>query len=120
MQAPKPKDVLPLAQEITRLETQLADAKRRWNLLFGIEQAERKPRASSVDGITARIATFIVTHPDQDHTISSVAAALSEPELQVGRTLYRLAQTGKIENPSRGKYRAQIQPVGSKEEVLNF
>lgn len=107
MVAPKPKDVLPLAQEITRLEGQLAEAKRKWNLLFGIEQVERKSRASSIEGITAKVLDFVLTHTDQDHSISSVAEAVSEPELQVGRTLYRLSRTGKITNPSRGMYRTK-------------
>jgi hypothetical protein len=109
MQAPKPKDVLPLAQEITRLETQLADAKRRWNLLFGISEPEKRRRAASVDGVSAKAVAFLERIPASEYTISAVAEEIGEKEIQVGRALYRLARNGTIVNPSRGRYKAKEQ-----------
>jgi hypothetical protein len=105
--APKPKDVLPLAQEITRLEAQLTEAKRKWNLLFGVVETEKKTRSSSPDGLTAKIVNYIAESAGTISTIHAVAQVVQEDELAVGRTLYRLAKAGKIDNPGRGKYCAK-------------
>ncbi len=104
MVAPKPKDVLPLAQEITRLEGQLAEAKRKWNLMFGITEPEKKTRALAPDGLTAKILVYIDESAGTQSTIPATAQAVSEDELVVGRALYRLAKAGKIANPARGVY----------------
>lgn len=101
---PKPKDVLPLAQEITELEKKLADAKRRWNTLFGIEETPRRGRQSSADTLASKVQTFIDDNEGGDFTISAVAKAVGGDEMAVGRSLYRLARLGKINNPARGKY----------------
>jgi len=106
MAVPTPQDVIPLAQEITRLEAQLADAKRRWNLLFGSNEGEKKPRPASALSLTGRILNFINEHHSVQYSINTVAQALEESELPVGRSLYRLAMTGKISNPRRGIYTA--------------
>jgi len=115
MVAPKPKDVLPLAQEITRLEGQLADAKRKWNLMFGITEPEKKTRALSPDGLTAKILQYIEGSIGVQSTITATAQAVSEDELAVGRALYRLARAGKIANPARGVYTSLLTP--KEEEV---
>ena len=112
MTAPKPKDVLPLAQEITRLEQQLAEAKRKWNLLFGITEPEKRTRESR-DGLSTKVLEHLALNLHLEHTIPGVAESLGESELQVGRALYRLARLGKIQNPSRGKYRAKEKEAAS-------
>ena len=104
MIAPKPKDVLPLAQEITRLESQLAEAKRKWNLLFGVSEPERKTRSGLADGLTARILAYIDDSAGRASSITAVSQGVGAAELAVGRTLYRLAKAGKIANPARGTY----------------
>ena len=106
MAVPTPQDVIPLAQEITRLQAQLADAQRRWSLLFGSGEGEKKPRPASALSLTGRILTFISEHPGVQYSINTVSQAVEEAELPVGRALYRLAMTGKISNPRRGIYTA--------------
>ncbi len=54
MVAPKPQDVLQLAQEITQLEAQLAAARRKWDVLFGVVAPEKKTHIRREDGLTAR------------------------------------------------------------------
>jgi hypothetical protein len=117
MQAPKPRDVLPLAQEITRLETQLADARRRWNALFGVAEPEKKTHPAAQDGLTARILEHLSESLGVAHTIRSVAQALGTTELQAGRTLYRLSTSGRISNPGRGRYMAIEKEVPSEEKT---
>jgi hypothetical protein len=106
MNAPKPKDVLPLAQEITKLEAQLAEAKRKWNALFGVEESEKRTRNSSASGLTGKILKYVEDNPGKELNISTVSRAVDEGDLAVGRTLYRLSKLGKIANPSRGFYSA--------------
>jgi hypothetical protein len=106
MAVPKPQDVLPLAKEITDLEARLAAAKRRWNLLFGVTEAGRTQRTAYPQGLPSRILQFLNERPGVRLAISNVAEALEETELPVGRALYRLAKTGKISNPARGRYMA--------------
>lgn len=116
MNAPKPKDVLPLAQEIQRLEAQLAEARRKWNLLFGIEQPEKRQRASR-DGLSLKVLDALEKDSESEFTIAGAALRVSEPELQVGRALYRLARLGKIQNPSRGRYKANEKEASSEEKT---
>jgi hypothetical protein len=107
---PNPKDVRLLAEEIERLETQLADARRKWSALFGVVSTSTPPAAASAqvngNSLTARVHTFILTYPDSDHGIANVAEALGEGSLQVGRVLYRLQMDGKIRVVRRGRYQA--------------
>src|ERR1700744_4633131 len=117
MVAPKPKDVLPLAQEITRLESQLAEAKRKGSALFGIEEPERKTRASNASSVTGKILQFVKANPGAELSISTVSRAVDEGDLATGRALYRLATLGKIANPSRGFYKALEKEVPSEEKT---
>ena len=117
MIAPKPKDVLPLAQEITRLETQLAEAKRKWNALFGAEEPEKRSRNSSASGLTAKVLKYVEDNPGKELNISTGSRAVDEGDLAVGRTLYRLSRLGKIANPSRGFYSAIDKEVPSEEKT---
>jgi hypothetical protein len=117
MVAPKPKDVLPLAQEITRLEGQLAEAKRKWNALFGIEEQGKKTRASSSNSLTGKIFQFVEDNAGKELSISEVSRAVDEGDLAVGRALYRLAMLNKIANPSRGFYMAKVKEVPSEEKT---
>ena len=110
MGAPKPKDVLPLAQEITRLEAQLAEAKRKWNILFGITEPEKRTRANATDGVAENVLNYVLLNRGSELSISDVATATGLAELQAGRALYRLAQSGRIANPSRGRYTALPEP----------
>src|ERR1035437_8725883 len=117
MVVPKPQDVLILAREITRLEAQLAEAKRRWNLLFGVGEAGEKSRTAYPQGLTGRILQFLNEHPGAQYSISTVAQAVDEKELPVGRALYRLGMTGKISNSARGRYQALEKEVPSEEKT---
>src|ERR1700722_13535044 len=103
MVAPKPQDVLHLAQEITQLEAKLAEARRKWNVLFGVVAPEKKTRTVRADGLTSRVQNFIERYSGVPHSISEVAVGVGEPDLPVGRVLYRLAATGKIASPARGR-----------------
>jgi hypothetical protein len=117
MGTPKPKDVLPLAQEITRLETQLAEAKRKWNALFGVTEPEKRSRALPADGPSSKALAFVDQHAGVIFTISMVAEGIGEPdELAVGRALYRLAAKNRIVSPSRGRYTSL---ASSPEELAN-
>ena len=108
--------MLPLAQEITQLELKLADAKRRWNILFGVAEAEKKTRSASPDGLTPKIIQFLEERRGNEFSIPEVAQSIHEDELPVGRALYRLAnKEKKIANPSRGRYAALEKEVTSEE-----
>ncbi len=58
-----------------------------------------------------------MTHPDQDHGIADVAAALGEGSLQVGRVLYRLHLDEKIRAVRRGRYQALEKEALSEEKT---
>jgi hypothetical protein len=107
MTAPQPKEILTLAQQIVTLEEQLAAAKGKWNLLFNVAQPTKRTRSLAPDGLTARLLEFIAGSSGVAFTIRAVAEAVKEDELPVGRTLYRLAKTGRIANPQRGIYMSQ-------------
>jgi hypothetical protein len=104
MAVPSPQTVISLAEEITRLEAQLAEAQRRWNLLFGVGDGGKKPRTARPQGLPSRILQFLSEHPGVQYRISDVARSVGEGELQVGRVLYRLGMMKKISNPERGRY----------------
>jgi len=117
MVIPSPKEVRVLAEEIERLELQLAVARRKWNALFGIAAAPSGKRQGRPDTLTGRVEQFIVTHPDKDHSIPSVADALGEPALQVGRVLYRLQMEKRIRTVRRGRYQALEKEATSEEKA---
>lgn len=117
MVAPKPQDVLQLAQEITQLEAQLAAARRKWDVLFGVVAPEKKTHIRREDGLTARVQAHVERYSGIEHSISQVAEGVGEPDLPVGRVLYRLAATGKIASPSRGRYKALEKEVPSEEKT---
>jgi hypothetical protein len=119
MSAPKPKDVLPLAQEITRLEAQLAEAKRKWNLLFGqADTPVKSSRAPRENGIAAKVLKYVELMGDAPLSISDVARGTGEEELAVGRALYRLARLQRIANPARGRY-AALEKEATPEEITS-
>ena len=116
---PKPKDVRLLAEEIERLEAQLAEARGKWDSLFGVAStaAVSGEQVSSGKTLTSRVHHFIVTHPDKDHGIAGVADALGEGSLQVGRVLYRLQMEKKIRIVRRGRYQAIEEEAPSEEKT---
>jgi len=105
MAAPDPKEVIALAEQIVTLEEKLTAARAKWNRLFNVTEPAKRVRASQ-DGLTAMVLQFIELNDDVAFAIPAVAQALKEDELPVGRTLYRLAKTGRIANPKRGVYTA--------------
>lgn len=109
MATPKPKDVLRLATEIVELENRLADLKRKWEFLLTgqpEDKPKRAPKSMSAHGLAAKIVKYLEDNPELDFSIAQVAVALDEPDLAVGKTLYRLAKTKKIANLHRGIYGA--------------
>ena len=117
MTIPRPQDILNLAQEITRLEAQLAEAKRKWDALFGIDIPAKKTRSASPNSLTTRVFNFVEEKKGIELSISAVAEGLKEPELAIGRVLYRLGMLGKIANPARGRYRSLEKEVPSEEKT---
>jgi hypothetical protein len=118
MQAPKPKEVHAISGEIIRLEKELAQARAKYNALFGIEGPKKRTRAASSDGFTAKVLEFVESHAPGFHlTIPFVAESLDEPDLTVGKVLYKLAKAEKIANPKRGVYEALEKEAPSEEKT---
>jgi len=114
---PNPKDVRLLAEEIERLESQLAAARGKWVSLFGGAASPRGEREANPSTLTGRVEQFIVAHPDKAYGIGTVAEALGEPSLQVGRVLYRLQMDKRIRTVGRGRYQALEKEVPSEERT---
>ena len=109
--APNPHHVLALAAKIAEAEKTLASLNEEWESMFsnaGVSQpAVRTSRAKRDNSFPSRVEKVITESPQKTFTIAEVAEALGEESLKVGRALFRLSQSGRIDNPDRGKYRSK-------------
>jgi len=106
---PDPKEVLALATQIVETKSLLGELNRKWESMFSSNGKSAPNRLAKSDNFTAKVRDAILATPGKSFTIAEVARILNADSLKVGRTLFRLAKTKKIDNPKRGKYRAKQQ-----------
>ncbi len=103
---PKPEDVLKLADDLVKAKKVLDDLQAKWDSIFIPTPANAPSSRATRDGSFSSQAEAVITgEPGRAFTIGQVANALgTEDTLKVGRTLFRLYNTGRIANPTRGCY----------------
>ena len=69
--------------------------------------ASHTPRAKRDNSFPAQLKAILSSDPGKQFTIAEVAETAKVNSLKVGRTLFRLANTGHIENPKRGFYQTK-------------
>jgi hypothetical protein len=104
---PDPQEVLKLAAQIVETKSLLAELNSKWEMMFSQNGASRVPRAKRDNTFPAQLKAILASDPGKQFTISEVAETTKVDSLKVGRTLFRLANTGRIENPKRGFYQAK-------------
>ena len=126
--SPEPRVVLQLAKEIVDAEETLKALQHRWDEIFAVDSTRNvssdlfRPVPLRDVSFASQVEAVLQSAPNEPFTIRMVAAKLESDSLKVGRTLFRLANTGKIENPSRGLYQAKVRaakPV-EEEELLDL
>ena len=104
---PEPKEVLALARQIEEAEASLSALRDTWKAIFTVASAAPKAsRGPQKNSFTAKIETVLKSEPGRVFTIGQVADETGLEALKVGRALFRLAKTKRIDSPSRGLYRA--------------
>ena len=127
--SPDPRTVLQLAKEIVDAEEALKSLQHRWEELFESDSArdaivEHNAKLVSHRDISfaSKVENLLLSSPNDFFSIKMVASMLDTDSLKVGRTLFRLANTGKIENRGRGLYQAKAATTKSfvEEESLDL
>ena len=106
---PDPRKVASLANEIIRLEEELAILKEKWRAMFNaipLNTREALGSAPRPDSFATRVEEA-VNAARRPLTITQVAELVHGDQLKVGRALFRLSKTQRIESPSRGMYRSK-------------
>ncbi len=104
---PDPQEVLSLAAKIVETKAALDALNQKWEKLFSHNGASPTPRAKRDDTFPAKLKAVLAGEPSRVFTIKEVAEIMGEDSLKVGRTLFRLSNTGHIINTERGLYSAK-------------
>jgi hypothetical protein len=106
---PNPQEVLDLATRIVETQSLLAELNRKWESMFSHNGVSTVTRAKRDDSFAAKVKAALASEPGRIFTIAEVAEITEKDSLTVGRTLFRLSNTGHAINAGRGKYRAIAQ-----------
>jgi hypothetical protein len=107
---PDPQEVLNLAAAIVETKATLNELNKKWEKLFSSAPngaSVNAPRAARDNTFPSKLKAILSGEPGRLFTIGQVADIAGVETLKVGRTLFRLANTGHIDNPERGLYRAK-------------
>jgi hypothetical protein len=109
---PDPQEVLDLAKQMVEAKATLDALTRKWEKIFSHAEASPRPaKEKRTDSFAAKVRTVLANEPGRVFTIGQVAELTDGDALKVGRTLFRLANTGHVSNAGRGLYRAPAAEV---------
>jgi hypothetical protein len=104
---PDPQEVLDLAKQLVEAKATLDELTRKWEKIFSHSDSSPQPaKEKRTDSFAAKVRGVLAKEPGRVFTIGQVADLAEGDTLKVGRTLFRLANTGHVENAGRGLYRA--------------
>jgi hypothetical protein len=107
---PDPQEVLNLAAQLVEAKATLEALTRKWDKIFSQNGApSTRAKEKRTDSFAAKVRSVLAKEPERIFTIGQVADVTGGGNLKVGRTLFRLANTGHVLNAGRGLYRASTE-----------